>query len=96
MRRGVEGGADGHGCGGVIRHGVAAAAVAVGAGGSDVHGCVRDEELEVAPSLNSNLQHFGPTPAQDGYGCLAVPETAPSWHWLALRIDSTGWQQACS
>lgn len=78
-RRGVEGGVDGHGCGGVIRHGVAAAAVAVGAGGLGVHECARDAELEVAPSLNLNLQHFGPTLSQDGYGCLAVPETAPSW-----------------
>lgn len=78
MRRGVEGGADGHGYGGVIRHGVAAAVVAVGAVGLDVHECAKDAVLGVAPSLNSNLQHFGPNPTQDGYGCLAVPETAPS------------------
>lgn len=93
---GVAGGVDGHGSGGVIRHEVAAAVVAVGAGEWDVHESVRDAKLGGALSLNLNLQHLGPNPIPDGYGCLAVPETAPSWHLLALQRDSTDWQQACS
>lgn len=78
---------DEDGSGGVTECEGAAAAVGVAAaavGGWSEN--VRNEEREEVPGQNLNHQQD-----QGGYGCLAGPRTAPSWHLREHQRESIDW-----